>query len=75
MMLEELDLDSYIEVLLGADKAEATTTETPLGSPQNGAVMPVDQPQQQSPPVAPPQNRIQQLMARVPILGKMLGAA
>ena len=75
MMLEELDLDSYIEVLLGADKAEATTTETPLGSPQNGAVMPVEGTQLPNPPVAPPQNRIQQLMARVPILGKMLGAA
>ncbi|KKR91286.1 MAG: hypothetical protein UU81_C0048G0005, partial [Microgenomates group bacterium GW2011_GWC1_41_8] len=75
MMLEELDLDSYIEVLLGSDdNKEATTTETPLDSPQNGAVMPVEGTQLPNPPVAPPQNKIQQLMARIPVLGKMIGA-
>lgn len=44
MMLEELDLDSYVEVLLGTDPAEATTTETLMGCPQNDAVSPAKGP-------------------------------
>lgn len=72
MMLEELDLDSYIEVLLGADEKEAETVETPE-NPQNGPVLPVEAPQPPGPGVVQPQGGIKELLSRIPMIGQMLG--
>jgi len=70
MILEELDKEEYIELLLGPD---SEAKELPQN---NGAQAPVAPAEGQTPPtqpVAPGPNKIQQLMGKIPILGKMLG--
>ncbi|KKQ33898.1 MAG: hypothetical protein US48_C0007G0006 [Candidatus Levybacteria bacterium GW2011_GWA2_37_36] len=71
LMLEELDLDSYIELLLGPDQTEASTVETPMNNPQNGPVSPVEGTQPPGPGVA---GGIRELMNKIPLIGQMLGA-
>jgi len=74
MMLEELDLDSYIEVLLGPDDSgKATTTETPMDNPQNGAVSPAEGPLPSGPGIRQPSGGIRQMMSKIPLIGQMLG--
>jgi hypothetical protein len=66
MILEELDKEEYIELLLGPD-AEAKEL------PQNNATQPPVAPAEAEMPPQPPLGKVQQLMSRIPILGKMLG--
>ena len=70
MILEELDKEEYIEVLLGP---EAEAQELPKSEPVESPVGAGTEPNQQLQPQGTGQNKIQQLMGKIPILGKMLG--
>ena len=79
MILEELDLDQYVDILLGPElvqKQEETTTTPSNGepvapvAPSNDALLPVAG---NSPPVAN-SNKIRELIGKIPGLGKMLNA-
>lgn len=75
MMLQELDLDSYVELLLGTDEIEIKeAAETTPENTQNSPVKPFLDVQPQNPDIVQPKGKIRQLMSHVPVLGKMLGA-
>jgi FKBP-type peptidyl-prolyl cis-trans isomerase (trigger factor) len=70
MILEELDKEEYIDVLLGPEAEAKALPQT------NNTQAPVTPAEGQTPPTGPTTaspNKIQQLMGKIPILGKMLG--
>jgi hypothetical protein len=70
MILEELDKEEYIDVLLGPETEAKALPQT------NNVQAPVTPAEDQIPstePTAGP-NKIQQLMGKIPILGKMFSA-
>ena len=81
MMLEELDLDQYVDILLGPELAgseknndqrgEVTSNEEPVAS-----VAPLEEgltPEATNTPPAENRNKIRELIGKVPVLGKILG--
>lgn len=69
MILEELDKEAYINVLLGPDtEAKHLPQNDPAGSP----VAAGSEPNQPLLPQETGQNKIQQLIGKIPILGKMI---
>jgi hypothetical protein len=69
MILEELDKEEYIDVLLGPEAEAKALPQT------NNAQAPVTPAEGQTPPTEPTTaapNKIQQLMGKIPILGKLL---
>ncbi len=78
MMLEELDLDQYVDILLGPELTQKSeeTTEAPPNEEPVAPVAPSDNSLSSEATNAPPANRnkIRALINKVPILGKLLGA-
>lgn len=68
MILEELDKEEYIELLLGPD---SEAQELPQNNGAQASVAPAEGQTPPTKPVAPGPNKIQQLMQKVPIIGKM----
>lgn len=69
MLLEELDLDSYIDALLGED----TEANQPPVAPIEAPVSPSGEGLQPQPTIAPPQGGFRQTLARIPLLNRFLG--
>lgn len=80
MILEELDLDQYVDILLGPEitPAQVKVEET---SPNDEIVTPVAPVNDSLPPEAGSsspvanKNKIRELIGKIPVLGKALGAS
>ncbi len=68
MIIEELDLEQYEELLVG----EATEANQPHAAPAQTTVAPSETGLTPTPASSPLQGGIQNLLARIPILGKMV---
>lgn len=73
MLLEELDLDSYIDLLLGEDEEGAETAETPAVAPVSPAVGALPGQSVGNPPANQAGGGIRRVLQQIPLLGKMLG--
>ncbi|MCA9382318.1 hypothetical protein KC660_02825, partial [Candidatus Dojkabacteria bacterium] len=77
MILEELDLDQYVDILLGPEitekqeKSEETPTESEAVAPVSPSNGTLQKETTNKPPVAN-KNKIRQLIGKIPGLGKML---
>ena len=79
MMLEELDLDQYVDILLGPElvQRQEKATATLLNEEPVATVAPLEDslpPEVTNTPPAENKNKIRELIGRIPGLGKILGA-
>lgn len=79
MILEELDLDQYVDILLGPEVTK-TEEETEIVLPKEESVAPVAPferglpTQPTSSPSQPTNSKIRQLISKIPFFGKALGS-
>lgn len=74
MLLEELDLDAYIELLLGVDEeTKAETAETPTEPAPVAPVSPAEGALPANPTGNTPQAGIRGVLKQIPLLGKLAG--